>query len=117
MLAPGLIHCHAMEDRMVNVTRLNSAMPAVDVFLEVDGCPVKAIIPREVFERCLGSAPTPSAWLQAYHENASTLDRVIHRRYAALPSDTVVVRSGDIARPVRRARASDVRQPTDPGRC
>ena len=72
-------------------------MQAVDVFLEIDGQPVRAIDPREVFERCFDSAPTLEAWLQSYEENASVLSIVICRRFAAKPQDLVVVRCGDFA--------------------
>ena len=85
------------ENRMANDTRLNSAMQAVEVHLEIDGHPVKAVIPREVFERCLKSAPTPEAWLQSYGENTSMLNTAICRRFAAKPQDFVVVRSSDFA--------------------
>ena len=92
----------AVEARGVGSVGLNTAMPAVDAFLEVDGHPVRAIIPREVFERCFNSAPTLKAWLQSYEENASLLNAAICRRFAAKPQDVVVVTSSDFAIPHSR---------------
>lgn len=92
----------AVEALEVGSVGLNTAMQACDVFLEIDGHPVRAIIPREVFERCFNSAPTPDAWLQSYEENASILNAAICRRFAAKPQDFVVVRSSDFAIPHSR---------------
>jgi hypothetical protein len=86
---------NATETRMDNRMRLNTAMQAVDVFLEIDGQPVRAVIPREVFEEHLNTPPTPDAWLKACEDHASALDDVIRRRFAAKPQDLVVVRSSD----------------------
>ena len=91
-----------MEERMAASISLNAAMQAVDVFLKIDGQPVRALIPREVFERCFNSAPTLEAWLQSYEENASILNAAICRRFAAKPQDFVVVRCGDFAIPHSR---------------
>ena len=92
----------AVEARGVGSVGLNTAMRAVDVFLKIDGQPVRALIPREVFERCFNFAPTLKAWLQLYEENASILNAAICRRFAAKPQDFVVVRCGDFAIPHRR---------------
>lgn len=78
-------------------TRLNSAMQAVDVFMDIDGHPVRAVVPREVFERCLNSESTPADWLRACEENADLLGNVIRRRHAARTQDFVVVRASDFA--------------------
>lgn len=75
--------------------RLSLAMQAVDVSVEFDGRPVKALIPREVFENCLGSASSPEAWLKCYEENAYVLDAIIRKRFAVKLQDFVVVRSSD----------------------
>ena len=88
---------------MANNTRLSAAMQAVEVLLDIDGHPVRAVIPREVFERCLNSALTPEGWLQSYEDNASMLSAAICRRFAARPQDFVVVRPSDFAVPARRA--------------
>ena len=92
----------AVEARGVGSVGLNTAIQAVDVFLEIDGHPVRAIIPHEVFERCFNSAPTLDAWLQSYEENASVLNAAICRRFAAKQQDFVVVRSSDFAIPHSR---------------
>jgi len=75
--------------------RLNSAMQAVDVFLDIDGVRVRAVIPREVFEVRLRSDSTPDAWLKSYEENAATVNAVICRRFEAKPQELIVVRSSD----------------------
>ena len=76
-------------------TRLNTAMQAVDVFLDVDGRRIRAVVPREVFEERLRSERTPDAWLRSYQENAEVVNAAILRRFSAKPQDLVVVRSSD----------------------
>ena len=88
-----------METCTASNARLCAAMQAVEILLDIDGHPVRAIIPREVFERCFKSAPTPEAWLQSYEDNASALNTAVCRRFAARPQDLVVVRSSDFASP------------------
>lgn len=78
-----------------SATRLDTAMQAVDVFLDIDGKCVRALIPREVFEHRLRSGPDPAAWLKSYEENAEVLNAAIKRRFAAKPQEMVVVRSSD----------------------
>ncbi|HSW06408.1 hypothetical protein [Aquabacterium sp.] len=80
---------------MTRSMHLNPAMQAVDVYVDIDGQSVRAVIPREVFEDRLRSAHHPSAWLRAAQEHAGELATVIRRRFAARPGDFVVVRSSD----------------------
>jgi len=75
--------------------KLNPAMQAVDVVVEIDGQRVKALIPREVFEQCLRSEASPEAWLRCCDEHADLLDTTIRKRFAAKPQDVVVVRRSD----------------------
>ena len=84
-----------MEAAVHSNVRLNTALQGVDVFVEIDGRQVKAVIPREVFERRLKSEPGPDAWLIAYEENAALLDEMIRKRFAAREQDFVVLRSSD----------------------
>lgn len=82
---------------MSPLPRINPALPAIDAFVEIDGTAVRAIIPREVFERCLRTPPRPQEWLRAYGDHAALLDAAIVRRWRAKPQDTVVLRAGDFA--------------------
>jgi hypothetical protein len=77
--------------------QLNTAMQAVDVFVDIDGRRIRAVIPREVFEGRLRSGAEPDAWLKAYERHTDVLHAVIRKRFAARPQDFVVVRSGDLA--------------------
>lgn len=76
-------------------TGLSPAMQAVDMVVVIDGQPVKALIPREVFEQCLHTTATPDAWLRCCEEHADVLEAAIRRRFAAKPQDQVVVRCSD----------------------
>ena len=73
------------------------AIQAVEVDMEVDGVMVCGVIPREVFEYCLDTRPTPDAWLTAFEEHRVAFEEIIRRRYLASRSDFVVVRSHDMA--------------------
>lgn len=80
---------------MTRSMHLNPAMQAVDVYLDIDGQNVRAVVPREVFEERLHAAPYPDAWLRAAQEHAGELAAVIRRRFGARPGDFVVVRTSD----------------------
>jgi hypothetical protein len=80
---------------MASGAQLSPAFQAVHVSVEIDGTPVKALIPREVFEERLKSGQSPEEWIEAYEQNAAMLEAVIRWRYAAKPQDFVVVRSSD----------------------
>jgi len=88
----GRAHAHAVGTTR---TQINTAMQAVDVLVEVDGKPVRAIIPREVFEGRLRSKAGPDAWLESYRNNAAMIEAVIRKRLVARDQDFVVVRSSD----------------------
>jgi len=77
--------------------RFNPAIQGLDVFVDVEGRLVRAIIPRVVFELELHSGSGPVAWAQSYRANAAVIDEIIRKRFAARAPDFVVVRSGDIA--------------------
>ena len=77
--------------------KLNPAIQGLDVFVDVDGEPVRAIIPRLVFENSLRCLVGPSEWPQAYQAHASAIDTVVRRRYAARTQDFVVLRTSDFA--------------------
>ena len=80
---------------MTGHARLSSAMQAVDVYLEIQGQPVRALIPRTVLETVFQAGPTPQSWLNAYSEHEQELDAAIERRFAAKPQDWVVMRNSD----------------------
>ncbi len=77
---------------------LNPAIQAIDVVVDIDGQPVKAIIPREVIESCLHGGPNPATWRAAYEENATLVDELVRRRFAARQQDFVVLRASDFKR-------------------
>lgn len=80
---------------MTGQARLSTAMQAVDVYLQIHGQPVRAMIPRTVLETVFRAGPTPQSWLHTYSENEAVLDAAIERRFAAKPQDWVVVRNSD----------------------
>jgi hypothetical protein len=73
------------------------AIQAVEVAMDIDGVAVRGVIPREVFEYCLDTAPTPDAWLSAFEDHRAAFEEIIRRRHHASQSDFVVVRSDDMA--------------------
>lgn len=83
---------------MTQSSSLNPAIQAIDVEVDIEGKPVKAIIPREVIERCLNGGSDPAGWKAAYEENAALVDDLVRRRFAARQQDFVVVRSSDFGR-------------------
>ena len=76
---------------------LFAAIQAVEVVMEIDGVAVRGVIPREVFEYCLDTRPTPEAWLHAFEAHRAAFEDIIRRRHHASQSDFVVVRSHDMA--------------------
>jgi hypothetical protein len=88
----------ARETGMTQGSSLNRALPAIDVVVDIGGKPVKAIIPREVIERCLKGSSDPATWKAAYEKNATVVDDLVRRRFAARLQDFVVLRSSDFAR-------------------
>jgi hypothetical protein len=72
------------------------AIQAVEVAMDIDGVGVRGVIPREVFEYCLDTAPTPEAWLAAFETHRPVFEEIIRRRHRATQSDFVVVRSDDM---------------------
>jgi hypothetical protein len=97
---------------LMNATtmRLNSAMQAVEIVLDIAGTSIKAVIPREVFECRLRSGTTPDAWLRSYEQNSDVIHHVIGKRLAARPQDFVVVRSSDFRSLRRPSPAPGLRQ-------
>jgi hypothetical protein len=76
--------------------KLNPAIQGLDVFVDVDGKPVRAIIPRVVFEKSLHCDVGPSEWPQTYRAHAATIDAAVRRRFVARDQDFVVLRSSDL---------------------
>ena len=77
--------------------KVNPAIQGLDVMVEVDGKPVRAIIPRVVFEESFQCRVGPSAWPQAYRDRAETIDEIVRKRFATKKPDFVVLRSSDFA--------------------
>ena len=77
--------------------KVNRAIQGLDVFVEIDGKPVRAIIPRLVFEKSLNSRLGPSGWSQSYHVHQRVIDSLIRTRYAAKAQDFVVLRTSDFS--------------------
>ena len=77
--------------------KLCSAIQAVEVSLPAQdtGPPIRALIPRQVFERFFLTDAQPASWLRAYDQHAVVLDAMIRRRYAVHPTDPVVLRRFD----------------------
>ena len=80
---------------MVRSPHLNPAMQAVDIYVDIDGQRVRAVIPREVLEGHFQAEGTPESWLQTAESRTTALTAVIRRRVRARPGDLVVVRSAD----------------------
>ncbi len=92
--APGSKHVAAASRSQAS---LFGAIQAIEVAMDVDGVPVRGVIPREVFEYCLDTRPTPDAWLDAFEAHREAFEEIIRRRHRASHSDFVVVRSHDMA--------------------
>ena len=75
--------------------KMNRAIQGLDVLVEVDGKPVRAIIPRLVFEESLLCRVGPSEWPQTYQAHAGAIDSVVRRRYATRAQDFIVLRTSD----------------------
>ena len=75
--------------------RMNPAIQALDVWVDVDGKPVRAIIPRVVFEESLHCRVGPSEWPRTYQAHADAIDALVRKRFAAKAQDFVVLRSSD----------------------
>ena len=85
------------DNRMDSHPKLNPAIQGLDVFVDVDGKPVRAIIPRLVFEQSLHCLVGPDEWQQVYVAHARDIDAVVRRRHGARAQDFVVLRTSDFA--------------------
>jgi hypothetical protein len=75
--------------------RLNPAIQGLEILVDIDDLPVRAIIPRVVLENVLHCDVGPSGWTQTYRVHAAAIDAVVRRRFASKPQDFVVLRSSD----------------------
>lgn len=75
--------------------KVNPAIQGLDVMVDVDGKPVRAIIPRVVFEESFQCRVGPSEWPQTYRAHADAIDAIVRKRFATKQPDFVVLRSSD----------------------
>ena len=65
------------------------------IFVDIEGKPVRAIVPREVLEAELHSGSGQAAWLRCYEANAERVQAAVRRRFGVREQDVVVLRFGD----------------------